>query len=150
MTETAKAKMAAIVAGLDGVTPGPWSIKPDHQHPEDVHHVVGPSKIVVGLDGICSPHRMSDRTFREDMANMAHIARCSPDNIRTLASYIRHLEEENSRMAKALEEARKRMRNAWGAVSTGQIVDKDVLGTLWRGAQEIDAALSSRSSGSGE
>ena len=86
----ARKALAEIIAGLDGtpVTPGIWSIEPDHAHPDEVHHVVGDSEIVAGLDGICSPHRMNDRSFSEDLANMHHIARCNPVALRSIADLV--------------------------------------------------------------
>jgi hypothetical protein len=63
-------------------TPGPWQVERDRQHAQ-VFHVVGPSEIVMGLDGICSPHRLNDRTFNEDEANMRLIA-AAPDLLEAL------------------------------------------------------------------
>lgn len=64
-------------------TPGPWAVEPHYLRPETVLQVVGPSKVVEGLDGICEPHRNSDRTFAEDRANMQMIA-AAPDMFEAL------------------------------------------------------------------
>lgn len=45
----------------------------------------------------------------------------------------------------ALQQARQRMRNCWGAIQSNQVIDKDVEGSLKRGMDEIDAALSALS-----
>lgn len=44
-------------------------------------------------------------------------------------------------LVKALEEARRDMRNAWGAVTSNQVEDKDVAGGLRSAMGRIDAAL---------
>lgn len=44
-------------------------------------------------------------------------------------------------LVKALEEARRDMRNAWGAVTSNQVDDKDVAGGLRAAMERIDAAL---------
>lgn len=44
-------------------------------------------------------------------------------------------------LEKALEQARKRFRNARGAIESNQVVDKDVHGMMQRGMDEIDATL---------
>lgn len=46
-------------------------------------------------------------------------------------------------MGKALEAAKKRMRNCRGAIESNQVVDKDVHGSLKIGMADIDAALAS-------
>jgi hypothetical protein len=95
--------IAELRAGLDGVTPGPWHAvqmatnKPDIDRP----FVVGPGEVVVGTDGICEPARSNDRSFPEDAANMRHISRCSPDNIRALLDRIASLEAALAPFAKA-------------------------------------------------
>jgi hypothetical protein len=78
--------IAEMRAGLEGVTPGPWTTEPMDMRDQTIDrpYVVGPSEIVVGNDGICEPDKLNDRSFVEDAANMRHIARCSPDNIARL------------------------------------------------------------------
>lgn len=44
-------------------------------------------------------------------------------------------------LRKALEEARRDARNAWGAVTSNQVEDKDVAGGLRASMDRIDAAL---------
>lgn len=44
-------------------------------------------------------------------------------------------------LVKALEQAKKRMRNCRGAVESNQVIDKDVHGSLTNGMADIDSAL---------
>lgn len=91
--------IARLREGLKSVTPGPWSAEQIDGFKVDRPYVVGPSDVVVGNDGICDPSDMNDRSFIEDAANMRHIARCSPDNIRLLLDTIASLKEERDRLA---------------------------------------------------
>ena len=93
-------KLAAeMLAGLEGVTPGPWTWG---------------SKYVCRLDGTRYERLFQTSTGENEGGdsqwelNAAHIARCSPDNIRTL------LEERSAREATitALEAENKRLREA--------------------------------------
>ncbi len=93
-------KLAAeMLAGLEGVTPGPWTWG---------------SKYVCRLDGTRYERLFQTSTGENEGGdsqwelNAAHIARCSPDNIRTL------LEERSAREAtiSALEAENKRLREA--------------------------------------
>jgi hypothetical protein len=52
--------------------------------------------------------------------------------------------DQNRRIAelvKALEQAKKRMRNCRGAIESNQVIDKDVHGLLTNGMADIDAAI---------
>lgn len=74
-----------------GPTPGEWKVRNDRVHGESVLHVVGPSDVVSGDDGICSPHRLNDRTFEEDKRNMLYIAACNPVAIAALLAELDRL-----------------------------------------------------------
>lgn len=52
-----------------------------------------------------------------------------------------HAESRCEELVKALEAAKKRMRNCRGAIESNQVVDKDVHGSLTRGMADIDAVL---------
>jgi hypothetical protein len=115
MTPTALIK--ALEEGLEGVTPGPWSIAEEEGWDEawcDWHRV-GPFSLTGG---------------KAD-ADARHIARCSPDNIRTLLS---HIEE----MRRALTELRKQIETAH---DEGFNIDG---GDLRWWMSDIDAALQSK------
>lgn len=117
---TTSDNIAAIEKALEGVTPGPWQTK---QTRTDIQRltVVGPSEVVVGMDGICEPDRMNDRSFAEDDANMRYIAACSPDRMSSILAEARKAEalkreiaEKDARIA-ALEDA---LRNMMGCYDT--------------------------------
>lgn len=89
MSETAKDKLAAIVAGLDEATPGPWF--------EGDHWVfVQPST--------GEPTHPLENIFDHDkpQANAAHIARCDPDTMREIAAYAADLRSALEECQKAL------------------------------------------------
>ena len=95
-------KLAAeMLAGLEGVTPGPWTWG---------------SKYVCRLDGTRYERLFQTSTGENEGGdsqwelNAAHIARCSPDNIRTLLeersareATITALEAENKRLADTIQ-----------------------------------------------
>lgn len=56
--------------------------------------------------------------------------------------------EGEADLVKALEQAKKRMRNCRGAIESNQVIDKDVHGSLTNGMADIDAALSQYRKGS--
>lgn len=97
MTEAVEL-IAKLAAGLKGTTPGPW------------HHYHAPLRAgMTTIDEIQCRERRNpivqwggfDNSFRskaKHKRNAAHIARCSPDNIRTLLDHIETLEAENERL----------------------------------------------------
>lgn len=85
--------ISAIKAALAaGPTPGPWETRVEKHRPDVLLHVAGPSTVVSGMDGICSPHRMNDRSFVEDRANMRFIAACDPTTIAALIAEYEQLQ----------------------------------------------------------
>ena len=136
MTAMATDKLAAeMLAGLKGVTPGPWShcsakrctctgiLGKDHPVAEIVKGEWGdefPSlrfkeggKGQLGetsVEAYMEKIVYGEISIEMAMANRAHIARCSPDNIRALLeerstdkATISALEAENKRLREALE-----------------------------------------------
>lgn len=102
MTTTAE-HIAAIRKALEaGPTPGEWGTEQDRERPQ-IHRVMGESTVVEGLDGICEPDRMNDRTFEESRMNMAFIASCNPVAMTAVLAEIDRLKAENERMRQALE-----------------------------------------------
>lgn len=100
---TTEEHIAAIRKALEaGPTPGEWVTKQDRERPQ-IHRVMGESTVVEGLDGICEPDRMNDRTFDESRRNMAYIASCNPVAMTAVLAEIDRLKAENERMLEALE-----------------------------------------------
>lgn len=91
MTADLSELIAKVKEQLPKVTRGPWEIYTEMPTPE-VLAVQGPSEIVYGLDGICTPDRLNDRTFAEDAANMRFIALLNPVTVSALLSRIEELE----------------------------------------------------------
>jgi hypothetical protein len=56
-------------------------------------------------------------------------------------SALKHWQDENERLRTACEAAKKLVRNARGAIESGQVTDKDVHGTLMRCERELTAAM---------
>lgn len=102
MTEAAEL-IAKMAAGLKGTTPGPW------------HHYHAPLREgMTTIDEIQCRERRNpivqwggfDNSFRskaKHKRNAAHIARCSPDNIRLLLDHIETLEARVATLSAALE-----------------------------------------------
>ena len=74
-----KQKLDELVAGLDGVTPGPWKFSPWHVEEDN------PCVRVVNGGWILA-NTSSDN-------NAAHIARCDPDTIRSISDAYKAMEE---------------------------------------------------------
>lgn len=95
---TTEEHISAIRKAIEaGPTPGEWKSQAMHFDGR-ITHVVGESDIVDGLDGICEPDRINDRTFEESRRNMDFIAACNPAAITAVLSEIDRLKEENERM----------------------------------------------------
>lgn len=95
MTTTAE-HIAAIRKALEaGPTPGEWKSEQDRERPQ-IHRVMGESTVVEGLDGICEPDRMNDRTFEESRMNMAFIASCNPVAMTAVLTELDRLIDENA------------------------------------------------------
>lgn len=103
MTPITDEQLAAIKAGLEGVTPGPWGAQPI----EEVGEGRGTACIVGGnLGGLvavaCSwPTEIDAKDWTRTEANATHIARMDPT---TVASLIARIEAAEARV-KWLEEA---------------------------------------------
>lgn len=71
-------RLAEMLAGLDGVTPGPWDVKTHEEWNEGFDFFGGPDKAFV---------------FRADVEpeDAAHIANCDPDTIRSLLTELQTL-----------------------------------------------------------
>lgn len=78
--------VARLRAGLGGVTPGPWTVDPPHESDPDFSFVSGAywglfARVVTRLDG-------DTKDSPTGLANLEHIALCSPENIRALIAAI--------------------------------------------------------------
>lgn len=87
MTEhKGKSALAAIVAGLHRVTPGPWRTS----LPDDTE--------IIAEDGTTVARTGEPEAYKENFeameADAAHIARCDPDSLRAVSAYVEALEAE--------------------------------------------------------
>jgi hypothetical protein len=121
-TQTEAATGAAIlkemVDGLEGVSPGGWECDwTDSENDEGTFN----SQLLWDKDGGVIADAINSNATRiiteysgdgdeyvdvidvQAMNNFRHIARCSPDNIRAIASYVEALEAENKAMREVLE-----------------------------------------------
>lgn len=95
---TTEEHIAAIRKALDaGPTPGEWKTQAMRADGL-ITRVVGDSDVIAGLDGICEPDRITERTFEESRRNMDFIASCDPVAISAVLSELDRLKEENERM----------------------------------------------------
>lgn len=95
---TPEEHIAAIRKALDaGPTPGEWKTQAMRTDGL-ITRVVGDSDVVDGLDGICEPDRINDRTFEESRRNMDFIASCDPVAISAVLSELDRLKAENERL----------------------------------------------------
>lgn len=109
--------LAAIVAGLKGVTPGPWWADSERSEGGDgtfnAFAVYGPETRYGHPSSICDTHNSGEIMIERDgddtpwdeqgRVNMEHIARCDPDTMRAIASDIATKDAEIARLREALE-----------------------------------------------
>ncbi|ANK73769.1 hypothetical protein FA04_14755 [Ensifer adhaerens] len=95
---TAKHLLSEIVAGLDGVTEGPWVAS-------GVTSVIGGTRFMFinkeplgELVRICLPDRPI-KGFGSTVRDQKHIARCDPDSLRAIAAYVGRLEKALERIS---------------------------------------------------
>jgi len=111
MTTTAKHLLSEIVAGLDGVTPGIWGACHHLKSPEhdascpcgyrggiwsgDGEYLVVEMGSSPDVDetGQVQGHITPQADRATQLADAAHIIRCSPDRIRAIAAYVEQLEK---------------------------------------------------------
>lgn len=94
---TGKTLMEELVAGLEGVTPGPWSV--------DGYSTDAVIYMPVGEDHVSKWRHLTKcgAAGGHWRQNAAHIARCSPDAILSISEYVRTLQEENDRLKRERE-----------------------------------------------
>ena len=134
-----------IEAGLEGVTPGPWVYEG-----ETTPYVTSP----LGAPDVCDLyHRgQSGALFVKPDAdeNGPHIARCSPDNMRTIIAHVRALEAERRALRQALSSIRSHRQDCWD-------YDDDIHGCRrefqdkeeWRKVEQIARAALNQGGGDG-
>jgi hypothetical protein len=96
---------AELRAGLDGVTPGPWEW--DGFHYQELWQV-GTYTAVFGWDA----EQGMSLAYENKEANAAHIARCSPENIRALLDALDDAERGLTETKRKLEGAKDRAEKA--------------------------------------
>lgn len=90
---TGKAALAAILKGLEGVTPGPWMRSGIQQKRLDRN---GPF-LAAGPDGACVFFSPTGRTHNDHancIRDLDHIARCDPGTMRKIGEYVAELEKD--------------------------------------------------------
>ena len=147
MTHEGKAILDAIVAGLDGVTPGPWRFHPHYKisgggygkiaDSPTPHRYLGSTIMAVGYKGA----EVDDYWLSIKDTNAAHIARCDPDSIRSIAAYVAELERQVAARIRADERERADryryvLEGVLGAIKTGR---NEPL-VIWK--EQIEIALS--------
>lgn len=102
MGDTAKL-IAELRAGLEGVTPGPWRLfVPDRGYCQNLVLTEDPGFAPV-KDKQPWKHLVADcDDCNRGEVNAAHIARCSPDNIRAVLDALAAAEAEVEKLTKAL------------------------------------------------
>lgn len=104
MTDLAKLR-AELRAGLNDVTPGPWQASPQKGRPR---HGVQAQVFRYHADDDTSILAVDmTETEAEATATAAHIARCSPENIRALLDALDAAERERDEARDALATARR-------------------------------------------
>jgi hypothetical protein len=89
MTDDLTKLRAELLAGLDGVTPGPWEVAEEFR-------IVFDNDEARGVIAECWTY---DSPYEDLHAKAAHIARCSPENIRALLEALDDAEREASALA---------------------------------------------------
>lgn len=99
MSETAKDKLAAIVDGLDGVTPGPWEVAEEGTyHLDEGGKVLGPQRF--NSHGKPVRYYVAQYVLGPDAA---HFSRLDPDSMRSIADAFAAMEAEVEALRAALD-----------------------------------------------
>lgn len=113
-TEDVAALVARLREGLDGVTPGPWNRCGGATPKYTAIHAPGHGYVVFGMADATEDreHKSHGPVIKapgmvEQHKNAAHIALCSPDNIRALLDHIAAQEAALSTLAGERDEARR-------------------------------------------
>jgi hypothetical protein len=100
MTKLSDEELVEIIDGTIGVTPGPWYWDEGGLRTEwdDQEHIIWPVNAIPGENlGACG--RLSEP---HAAVNAAHIARLSPERVRSMASELRDVREKVARYEAAL------------------------------------------------
>ena len=108
--------IASIIAGLKGVTPGPWWVDSERSEGGDgtfnAFAVYGPETRYGHPASICDTHNAGEIRIERDgddtpwdeqgRVNMDHIARCGPDTMRVIATQLQEALDRAERAEKEL------------------------------------------------
>lgn len=106
MTELSNERLAEMLAGLEGVTPGPWAYRPWQyddwgtvRAPQGNGHDLAPfvANVRAGRQ-VSEDELLIHRQKRTDPygANAEHIARCDPDTMRSILTELLSLRQSHS------------------------------------------------------
>ncbi len=124
MSEAEK-RLDEILAGLDHVSPGPWSVDFSDYGDECFYGGAGAGYWTIQEIDICTGNHRQPVVRRQADANMAHIARCDPDTIRTIADEFKALKAENARLKAENERLRAAPSGASGEAAPGVKTEND-------------------------
>jgi hypothetical protein len=107
--------VAEIEAGLEGTTPGDWRSVDGILPPDDEGHERSFIRPVIS-----EGYQIAQTVGPNGPANSAHIARCSPENIRKLIALIRSLSEANAALSAEVETQRESKKYAQRCCETSE------------------------------
>lgn len=87
-------KLNEIMEGLDGVTPGPWVGTTAISSTMGAPVVAQTGTIICNITPAPQGFPGKEEIDRYQLANIAHIARCSPETFRAIAALVEELEEK--------------------------------------------------------
>lgn len=119
MTDELKVRIAALRAGLEGVTPGPWKLS---RYRGITVYADQWGRRYSTIVARC------DSNAYEDEANSDHLARCDPGTIKDILdaleaaeARVKEFEEENASIRKGVRECDKdRWRSRWAMLAREQ------------------------------
>lgn len=107
-----KARLDEMLAGLEGVTPGPWWSDEDGGDEFRAYAVFGPYERYGKPSSICDTHNAGEVVLEQEdgkpwdeqgRKNLTHIARCDPDTMRSIITELLELRSLRSTEGKEEE-----------------------------------------------
>ena len=98
-------RLAEMLAGLEGVTPGPWDTRANL-----VRAIDGDDAIPIFESRMpWKKHRHTRTVVNQEWHNLNHIARCDPDTMRSILTELQHLRYTVTVSDKMVERAAREM-----------------------------------------